>query len=202
MQDIAAVDSPGAELPLLDADDDASESLQLLPAGQSCDSPEQCETGYCVDGVCCDSSCSGECESCDKEGSSGVCSPWDAQTDPELECGKCAVCDGAGECIMAVAGTDPKAACPTHQEVTCLLTGMCDGDGQCAYWSAETVCDSGMCFEGTLYPDDHCDGKGNCVDSPPVDCCPYQCDGDTCGVSCDTSEDCCEGFHCLAGSCV
>jgi uncharacterized repeat protein (TIGR01451 family)/uncharacterized repeat protein (TIGR02543 family)/uncharacterized protein (TIGR03382 family) len=40
-----------------------------------CDSDAQCGSGLCVDGVCCNAVCPGQCEACDVPGHVGVCSP-------------------------------------------------------------------------------------------------------------------------------
>ena len=33
----------------------------LRGKGQACTAGEQCQTGFCVDGVCCESACAGRC---------------------------------------------------------------------------------------------------------------------------------------------
>src|ERR1700679_2845346 len=43
--------------------------------GQPCASGGQCATGFCFDGVCCQSDCSGVCQTCSAAGSVGTCLP-------------------------------------------------------------------------------------------------------------------------------
>jgi len=35
-----------------------------VPTGQGCTAGNQCETGFCSDGICCESACSGVCLTC------------------------------------------------------------------------------------------------------------------------------------------
>ncbi len=67
--------------------------------GEACAAASECGSGYCVDGVCCDVACDGECAACDLAGSVGTCAPRAAGTDDEAECGA-GVCDGAGACAV------------------------------------------------------------------------------------------------------
>jgi len=68
--------------------------------GDSCSGSFECTSGNCVDGVCCDALCNGNCESClasSTGGVDGVCSPVTAGTDPDNECP--GNCDGSGNCV-------------------------------------------------------------------------------------------------------
>jgi hypothetical protein len=69
----------------------------LIANGDPCDGASKCESGYCVDGRCCDAACAGLCQSCNVTDSEGICSPVPADTDPDDECGGLG-CDGAGAC--------------------------------------------------------------------------------------------------------
>ncbi len=50
-----------------------------VPQGGSCLTPSQCQTGFCVDGVCCDQACNGPAQVCNPQ---GVCVP--SQTAPAM----------------------------------------------------------------------------------------------------------------------
>lgn len=77
--------------------------------GAPCTSNDECESGHCRDGVCCDSACTGECEACDLPGIEGTCTVIDLDTDVE----NCGVCG---------------RACSTQNiEVECR-GGKCDGE--------------------------------------------------------------------------
>lgn len=43
------------------------------PDGQACSDPLQCLSGFCVDGVCCESACDGPNQSCNQPGRAGQC---------------------------------------------------------------------------------------------------------------------------------
>jgi len=91
--------------------------------GTACTSAASCASGFCTDGVCCTTACTGTCVSCKLAGSAGICSPAPIGTDPENECGKgtppCqSSCDGIGACIF-----------PTG--ASCGSCGTCNSLGSC-----------------------------------------------------------------------
>src|SRR5690606_8798909 len=47
----------------------------LTPLGETCAGGSECDSGFCVDGVCCSGSCDGACQACDLVGVEGMCSP-------------------------------------------------------------------------------------------------------------------------------
>ena len=46
----------------------------LQPLGTSCVTDGMCQSGFCVDKVCCNTACTGTCMTCDAAGSAGTCS--------------------------------------------------------------------------------------------------------------------------------
>jgi len=65
------------------------------PNGTPCSTPAQCASGFCVDGYCCNTSCSGVCKTCDgahsDSGANGTCDNVSECSDPYNECaGICA----------------------------------------------------------------------------------------------------------------
>ena len=91
--------------------------------GKGCSSAAACASGFCGDGVCCNSACTGTCVSCKLSGSVGVCNPFPVGTDPENECGKgtppCqSTCDGIGACVFPM-------------NSSCGTCGTCNGSGSC-----------------------------------------------------------------------
>ena len=84
---------------------------------------DQCMSGHCVDGVCCDTGCDSLCESCQNETGiqSGTCSPLllgptrGKCRQPRSSCGTVSYCDGAG-------------ACSLYSKSTVCLGAYCDGD--------------------------------------------------------------------------
>jgi hypothetical protein len=92
--------------------------------GAACGSASACASGFCTDGVCCESACDGTCESCNQAARAGQCSPHAVGSDPEGECDSgsdpCrSTCDGTGSCDYPEWGT-PCGPCE-----------QCDGAGIC-----------------------------------------------------------------------
>jgi len=73
-----------------------------LANGAVCTMSSSCTSNQCVDGVCCDTSCSGTCEACSAakkgSGADGTCDDIAISTDPDNECSGMQTCDGAGAC--------------------------------------------------------------------------------------------------------
>lgn len=74
--------------------------------GSPCDAGEECESGWCVDGVCCESNCDDPCRTCVGD-SPGSCAPVDEGEDAE-----CVTACSAGACLP----------CPLDME---LVSGTC-----------------------------------------------------------------------------
>ncbi len=165
----------------------------VAPAGSSCAVPEECLSGFCVGGVCCEGPCNAPCLSCNLPGLAGRCSFVPVGTDPEGRCAGDAVCGQGGRCVALVG-----RAC--NSGLAECASGFCS-DGLC--------CDSecgGPCFSCALPG-----SSGQCKAAPlgtnPRDSCPagQRCDGrGACkrpdGVSCSSSDQCLSGF-CTDGVC-
>ena len=102
-------------------------------SGQACGAALECATGFCAQGVCCDSSCTGECQSCKQDAHKGVCSPIN-----EGSCG--AACDGDHtlkqigapdvDCApFKCEGPRCKTSCASAKD--CAAPFVCSLDGQC-----------------------------------------------------------------------
>jgi hypothetical protein len=94
-------------------------------SGLTCTTNAECASGFCVDGVCCNAACSGPCVSCNQVGRAGACTPYQAGTDPQAECGQgdgvCqSTCDGAGNCAFP------------QYSVSCGNCMTCNGYGSCS----------------------------------------------------------------------
>jgi len=157
--------------------------------GQTCKSDRQCEgNANCVDGVCCDSACTGTCRSCLKNrtglAADGVCGNTLDDTDPENEC-----------------------ATDVGYPASCKAPGTCDGQGACrVYAKVGIVAKANVCGTTTL-TQTTCDGAGN-LDPHDTPCYPYKCNaaGNGCRVACtkDTvAADCDSNAFCgVSGTCV
>lgn len=143
-----------------------------LTDGTSCQSslPNACESGFCVDGVCCNTACTGSCYGC----GSGTCSPQPAGQDPDNDCS----IDAPGSC-----GQD----------------GACDGNGGCRLYGGQVSCGNASCTGSTYTPAPSCDGEGGCKTPTSSGCGAYLCAGNVCGTSCTSSAQCSSGYYCDTG---
>ena len=139
--------------------------------GATCGATNECKLTFtCVDGVCCDKACDGQCQACDVASSPGVC-----VTISGSPRGKRAVCAGDG--------------------TPCV--GTCDGKSTtCTYPPATTTC-AAKCIAGSSTKST-CSGAGACVAGTPTPCNAYTCDSATgaCRTDCATDADCATGYGC------
>ncbi|MBK8256421.1 MAG: hypothetical protein IPK82_27600 [Polyangiaceae bacterium] len=108
--------------------------------GTACTTNAQCQSGFCVDGVCCNSACTFSCTACSlaKTGvASGTCANVSAGTDPDVECPGTTNCNGNGQCSLLAQG----AVCTLAAE---CASGFC-ADGRCC----NSAC-SGLCLACSL----------------------------------------------------
>ena len=147
--------------------------------GDECSAPGDCESGRCVDGVCCESSCSGACEACSAELTGAA----------------------SGVCAAVLRNTDPDDDCEDEGAESCGQTGMCDGDGACAIYGSTTVCGSAGCSAGTAQSERHCDGEGECEAAEQTACAPFLCGESACRTDCEQDSDCVAASYCVVGVC-
>ncbi|MCB9626518.1 MAG: hypothetical protein H6725_04015 [Sandaracinaceae bacterium] len=183
------------------------------PLGASCTAAAGCESGYCVDGVCCESACDGVCESATC-GSSGECILADAAT----------VCRAASDlCDVAETCTGTSSACPADLLASAgtecrAAVGVCDLPELCTGSSAacpsDVVVSNGA--EVTCRPSaGACDLTETCNGTStdcPADvladeetaCGTYQCTGSAaaCPTFCATHADCATGAMCVSNACL
>ena len=181
--------------------DQAVDDDCVVSQGAPCTADGECETGLCVDAVCCDASCTGQCEACDVAGSVGVCVP--VQGPPHGERPSCnaspptdpcdtKLCDGVDRtsCAATVGPCTPYAC----GESACIT--VCETDGDCG---TGFHCDNGECIGGV------CDGSiAVTTEGVTIDCSPYLCRADgSCKETCADVSDCLEPFACnFEGRCV
>ena|GEM_PF-4330065 len=155
----------------------------VCEAGPSkCTETKDCDSGYCIGGICCEKECDSECQQCSSDG---------ASCDNLAEDTECA--DG-GKCESGVC----KAACDTGKTDCgggCVDTqsdndncGIC-GNG-CKASDGKT-CEKGVCTVTCVTGLSDCNGQ--CVDvQTSTDNCG------SCGNACNTSAgETCEGGSCL-----
>jgi hypothetical protein len=182
--------------------------------GATCGDAGECESGYCVDGLCCESSCDGVCESCagaetgDKD---GVCAPTprgkvDARCAIEkvATCGQDGTCDGARGCANYADGT----ACVEGGECShgvCKFVERPGGGnaGESASGQAGADAGGGTGGGGAGRAAAACVGDDELATNGQTEpCAPYRCRVDHCAKPCSTSRDCQGGYVCTAtGTC-
>ncbi|NOK37362.1 hypothetical protein HMI49_29625 [Corallococcus exercitus] len=159
-----AVSAAGATLAVWEQDDPGQGAMRVHASmgstrsvlGTACGTATDCRSGFCVDGVCCDSACGGgtaDCNACSMAAGAaadGTCGPRaNATCDDGKACTEHDVCEGSS-CVGA-----PKAApAPGPCQV---VTPLCDpetGDFPTAQAPDGTVCDTGECRAGACMPKD------------------------------------------------
>jgi hypothetical protein len=168
-------DDAGTDGPRADVGPDASP----LATGKPCASSGQCDSGFCVDNVCCESACTDACRSCNLAGRPGRCA------------------------AVPAGDKDPRAGCTKQDVSTCGFDGTCNGSGACRRYPAGTECRAASCSSAVerLLPG-ICDGSGACMPGRAQSCAPYVCAGTACKTTCAVPADCAPGnATCTNGSC-
>src|SRR5439155_116716 len=174
---------------------------------------------HCVDGVCCDTACTSQCEACAESGSAGTCTPVaggprNARTACASDGSVCAgTCDGTHPAACAYPGNgttcrDP--SCSSGSAGTCtnvtgaphgarqacasdgsVCGGVCDGSSAtaCAYPATETSCRGASCSAGVAMLQAACDGAGRCPPRQTQGCSPYLCGPQACLGNCASDAD-------------
>jgi hypothetical protein len=188
-------------------------------AGQACSAASDCSSGFCVDGVCCDSACgggvAGDCQACSVAAGgteNGRCAPVGAGAPCRPGAGVCdvaEVCDGeglecpaegfapmgtacrasAGACDVAESCTGTSAACP--EDALAAEGSACDDGNACTLTDA---CQSGTCTGSrpvVCTASDACHTGGVCEPRTGVCSNPAREDGALCPDG-----------TCQAGACV
>jgi Concanavalin A-like lectin/glucanases superfamily len=171
------IDTVGLDLLIIDPPDMAPPDLPLVTAGKPCDQGEQCASGVCSGGVCCDRACNLSCYSCTLNGKLGTCS-------------------------AVPAGEDPGNSCSAEVPATCGRDGTCDGSGGCRRYPANTQCAEGRCSNATEFAASTCDGAGTCRVGASKSCAPGICMGASCASSCSQNDQCQTGFFCDNSKCT
>ena len=141
-------------------------------AAAVCQTGIECTSGNCVDGVCCDLACTGQCEACAEAGKVGQCVP---------------VMGGPRGTRAACAGT------------TCR--GTCDGTLRkaCLYPGSATVCTAASCANAMGTTASVCNGAGACTAATTTTCRANQClNATTCLVTCSATQPCAGATFCDA----
>lgn len=158
--------------------------------GETCTGPDECKSGFCTDGFCCESECGGGCQVCNSQ---GACTTRPAGDNVEcLPCGKCGggiSCTVLNKCdVGGCSGTVSCSGYATRLKMACDGQGtgaehcksldecVSDCSGTCASW-CKSVSGQGTCTNNdTSYGYCNVDtrlrvasgGNGQCSDSKCV----------------------------------
>jgi alpha-tubulin suppressor-like RCC1 family protein len=148
----------------------------LAANGAQCSSSDACASEHCVDGVCCESACTGQCEACAESGQPGKC--------------------------VAVTGT-PRTGRTSCLGAGGACAGTCNGTNRntCAYPGTEKECATASCQSGISSTRSLCNGQGVCPPSTMVTCAPFMCEGTICGGGCGPGSPCAADSYCDGGRC-
>lgn len=180
-----------------------------LANGKACTAGLDCLSGYCVSGICCNTSCSAACYAC----TTGACSPL-----VNVACNDNNPCTVGDLCNSGACSGTPKDCGKTSGGGctvggTCnLSTGNCDGAGplpngtSCEDGNPCTqgdTCQSGACVAGA--PAGSCPAPDSCHEASSCNASTGKCDPfppKANGTPCDDGNPCTSGDACLAGACL
>jgi RHS repeat-associated protein len=115
----------------------------------ACTANSQCGTGFCANGVCCDTACNGGCGACNLSGKVGTCSAVTSGTVCRASAG---ICDVAETCNGTVLTCPTDAFAPSTTSCR-AAAGECDVADNCTGTSAACPADA-MKTSGTVCTDD------------------------------------------------
>jgi hypothetical protein len=140
----------------------------LKANGAGCVADGDCSSGHCADGVCCATTCTGPCVSCNLAAGPGTCRN------------------------VPAAKPDPHGVCKDGGAAACGQSGLCNGAGVCALYANGTTCAAGFCSGRMVRSAKRCNGLGACLAAPDQDCLTYRCNPATteCFTSCTSDLQC------------
>lgn len=160
--------------------------------GGACSAANDCQSGFCVEGYCCNSACGQKCKACNVPGFLGICSTVPAGYADD-SCPAPQSCDGttgASACVMKLPMGSP-----------CTTGAQC-GSSLCV----DGVCCSSACT-GTCQSCNVAGSAGMCVNLPlgqkdSVNCSGQNsCDGNG-GCRKDNGQTCASASECLSTNCI
>ena len=158
-----------------------------------------CSTNNCVDGACCDTSCTGTCKACHLKGKEGTCSNIPHMQPDTLAIPPCSgtkACDGQGACHVICAGatcaTDncvDGTCCNTSCTSACMACNVMGKQGKCSHITkgGQDTYPTGIC-SGTKA----CDGAGLCK----------KANGQTCTAFTECATGICVDTVCCQAACT
>jgi hypothetical protein len=190
---------------------DASQKCKK-PLGQQCGAFDECASGHCADGVCCNTDCNDTCKVCNLATSRGTCSFVPSGNEDPNGAPACISsetqgrsCDGAGTCSnLAKPAGKPCTAGGQCASGFCI-DGVCC-NSQCANtcYQCDRVGVVGSCYPVLSGGIDHsattpCDGAGQSCNGSGTCTTGKKANGATCTAAADcTSNYCVDGICCVS----
>ena len=138
----------------------------------------ECQSNHCVDGVCCDSACTGACRSCALPRRSGRCTP---------------IAAGQRRSARRVRGRWRRRPAGRTASATAAAAARSTPVG--------TLCADETCTANVYKPPSTCNATGQCVAPDSLPCSPYVCNGTRCFNACTTDAQCLTPNTCDGNSC-
>jgi hypothetical protein len=158
------------------------------PLGAACLTAADCESAFCVDGVCCASACDISCYACNQAGLLGTCAALDGVEDISAS----APCAGTRVCVTEAPGT---SSCKLREGEACLSSAECAGGACRSYYTDDDR--DGFGASGSPPAFSRCDVNPN---APPGysasanDCCDSDPAVSPSAVSFSTTRDRCASY--------
>jgi hypothetical protein len=175
-------------------------------AGVTCTSNADCKTSNCVDGVCCDTPCAGQCQACNLPGHVGTCTTVTASNGPTSCVGAQTGCL-SGQAVSGF-GSTTRAACASYGAA---CGSSCSGASATSCTYPTSTCSAASCVANATTPvtytqssTAYCDGLGHCQTPVSTPCGLLGCNpGNTaCKAFCAADSDCVSGYYCQGSSCA
>lgn len=189
----------------------AASSCGPSKLGVPCGADNECESKHCVDGVCCDKACQGQCEACDLGG--GMCkpvtgTPHRVASPMRALCGGQEACPGACDGVKTDSCVYPANQCRPQAcasgVVAVVNKAMCNAVGECppatttpcmfsCIASACTACNPGTKSCASADRPQTCNNSGRWVQDPVCNVGPANS-----SPTCSGNGSC--GYQCLGGT--
>jgi len=204
-----------------DGSADTGPAVGTRAPGDPCQATSECAAGVCstADHVCCDTACSGICESClasKTQKAAGVCSPLPKGSNADSDCtpgtttcGATGSCDGSRKCGLGAKGVACEGASACSGGQLTVTPATCDGAGACVLGTPATTPCPGMvsckdavaCMATTCTTDANC-AAGNYCDQVSKMCAPKVATGKACAMNGQCTSGFCADGVCCNGACA
>ena len=165
--------------------------------GNTCQNAGECGSGFCVDGVCCNTACAGLCQRCNDPLSKGLCVATSSGLDPDNECAGADACNGVGACAKpqgAMCGQDIECLGKVCEDLTCCNAACAGPCRRCDIMGKQGTCsnvDANAQVTGCTGAQ-ACDGSGNCKTK----------NGQSCGGNAECMSNVCQDGVCCNNGCA